>query len=931
MPAGHYRRSSVRLLQPDPGSSMDGKTFAAHERCRSLFCSKKESEERMKFYLKDSTEVLEKLGSSHDGLRSEEAAQRLEKDGKNKLDEGKKVTTLQRFLQQLKDPMILILIAAAIVSAVISVLEKEVPTDVFIIMFVVLLNAILGVVQESKAEKAIEALREMTAATSKVIRDGKQIVIRSEDQVVGDVIVLEAGDAVPADARLLECQSLKCEEAALTGESVPVEKQLDAIPISGDADVPLGDRTNMVYMGSTAVYGRAKAVVCHTGMQTQMGKIASALSNVEEEKTPLQQRLAQLSRTLTWLVLGICVVIFGVGLVRSALGEGITFQGVILPTFMVAVSLAVAAIPEGLATVVTIVLSIGVTKMSKRSAVIRRLTAVETLGCTQVICSDKTGTLTQNRMTVTETAAANMRLFATAMALCSDAAPDETGAAVGEPTECALVNFATKSGYHKAELEAEQPRIGEVPFDSSRKMMTTVHRCREGFMQYTKGAPDELLRRCTGILTQDGIVELTDELRHQVLKQNKDMADQALRVLAAACRRLDAEPERYSASELEQDLVFLGLCGMIDPVRPEVLPAIEQCRSAGIRPIMITGDHRDTAIAIATQLGIITDPSQAITGAQLDAISDEELERVIDQFGVYARVQPEHKVRIVSAWKKKGKITAMTGDGVNDAPSIKTADIGVGMGITGTDVTKNVADMVLGDDNFATIVYAVEEGRKIYSNIRKAIQFLLSSNMSEVITIFTAQMVGFTILKAPHLLWINLITDCLPALALGMEPSEKDIMKKKPRPSNEGIFAQGLGVDLLYQGILVSVLTLAAYYIGSAIEFGQLSFTAQSSHGITMAFLTMSMAEIFHSWNMRSQRRSVFTLGSHNKILLGAMFGSLLLTTAVVEIPFMANLFDFTPVGLEEYAIAIGLALLMIPVVELVKLVQRALSRKQDN
>ena len=889
----------------------------------------------MKHYLQSEKEVISALETTENGLTSAEAERRLAENGRNRLAEGKKVGIVKRFFMQLADPMIIILIVAAVISAVIAVIEKETPTDVFIIMFVVILNAVLGVIQESKAEKAIEALKEMTAATSKVLRDGKMVTVKSEELVVGDVIILEAGDAVPADARIIESNSLKCEEAALTGESVPSEKHDVVLRAGENGDVPLGDRANMVYMGSTVVYGRGKAVITATGMETEMGKIATALSNVVEEKTPLQVKLSQLSKILTWLVLGICVFIFAFNVIRSG-DFGIES---LLDTFIVAVSLAVAAIPEGLAAVVTIVLSMGVTKMSKRSAVIRKLTAVETLGCTEVICSDKTGTLTQNKMTVTDFRSANKDLLATAMTLCSDAEPDESGNAVGEPTECALVNFATKSGILKPEASEKQPRIGEVPFDSMRKMMTTVHKTSDGkIIQYTKGAPDELLRRCTKIITENGIEPLTDKKRAEILAQNKEMADKALRVLAAACRMHDSEPAEYTSEALERDLIFVGLCGMIDPVRPEVLDAIKACRTAGIRPIMITGDHKDTAVAIALELGIITDPSQAITGAELDSLSDEEFERAVDYYSVYARVQPEHKVKIVSAWKKRGKITAMTGDGVNDAPSIKTADIGIGMGITGTDVTKNVADMILADDNFATIVYAVEEGRKIYSNIRKAIQFLLSSNMSEVITIFTASIFGFTILRAPHLLWINLITDCFPALALGIEPGEKDVMHQKPRAKNEGIFAGGLGFDLVYQGILVTILTLAAYFIGYVTSGGELTIAALADAslfadakacGITMAFLTMSMAEIFHSYNMRSQRHSIFTLGTHNFVLFGAMIAALALTTAVIEIPFLADMFDFAPLDFEHYAIALGLSIIVIPVVELVKLIQRTVAKKK--
>ncbi len=890
----------------------------------------------MKEYLKSSNEVVEEYKSSENGLSTTEAADRLAKNGPNKLAEGKKVTLIQRFLKQLADPMLIILIVAAAIAGVIAVVEKEAPTDVFIILFVVVLNSVLGVIQESKAEKAIDALKAMTAATSKVIRDGHMITVKSEELVVGDVIVLEAGDAVPADARLLESNSLKCEEAAMTGESVPSEKSVDTLALKVEQkDIPLGDRHNMVYMGSTVVYGRGKAIIVGTGMDTEMGKIAGALSDVEEEKTPLQQKLSQLSNTLTKLVLVICVVVFVVNVLRSGNIE-FTFdflKNTVLDSFIVAVSLAVAAIPEGLATVVTIVLSIGVTKMSKRSAVIRRLTAVETLGCTQVICSDKTGTLTQNKMTVVEAVSADEALLCRAMAQCSDAEIDvEAGhtEAVGEPTECALVNFANKNGLPKNEMNTTEPRIGEIPFDSSRKMMTTVHRKADGsLVQYTKGAPDELLRRCTHLLTKTGVVELNDMYRSEILASNKGMADRALRVLAAAYKDLSVEPTDYSSDAMEKELVFVGLTGMIDPVRPEVLDAIKACTGAGVRPIMITGDHKDTAVAIAKELGIITDASQAITGAELNELSDEELESVINVYSVYARVQPEHKVRIVKAWKKLGKITAMTGDGVNDAPSIKSADIGIGMGITGTDVTKNVADMILGDDNFATIVYAVEEGRKIYSNIRKAIQFLLSSNLSEVITIFTATCLGFTILEAPHLLWINLITDTFPALALGMEPGEEDIMKQPPRSSKAGIFSGGVGIDLVYQGLMVSVLTLVAYFIGGWIEsdYTVFSLTAQTDHGISMAFLTMSMAEIFHSLNMRSQRGSIFKLKKHNLWLYGAMVAAFVLTALVVEVPLLANLFGFTPINFTEYAIAIGLAICVIPITEIVKLIQRCITK----
>ena len=868
-----------------------------------------------KDYNRSPQEVLDELHTSAQGLTPEEAEARLAKYGPNKLKEAEKPSVFQRFLTQLKDPMLLILIAAAAVSAVTNALSNESFTEVFIILAVVLLNAVLGVVQESKAEAAIEALQTMTAAKCKVLRGGHQIVVESSQLVPGDVVVLEAGDAIPADGRLLECASLKIEEAALTGESVPVTK---AVELLTGSDVPLGDRKNMCYMGSTVVYGRGKAVITATGMDTEMGKIAHVLAQTEQEQTPLQRKLTQLGKTLSKLVLGICVFIFIFDLVVV----GDYSLTAILETFMVAVSLAVAAIPEGLATVVTVVLSIGVTNMSKRHAVIRRLTAVETLGCTQVICSDKTGTLTQNKMTVVEHTGP-LTPLATAMTLCNDAILEENGAQ-GEPTEAALVNFGAANGCPKPLMETRQPRCAEAPFDSSRKMMSTVHRTDTGFIQYTKGAPDEVLRRCTHYMENGAILPLTEEKRAAILADNKAMADKALRVLAAAQRLYDSLPDKLEPEDLEQDLCFIGLTGMIDPVRPEVKDAVAQCRAAGIRPVMITGDHKDTAVAIAKELGIITDASQAVTGSALDGLSDEELDNVIETYGVYARVQPEHKVRIVNAWRRKGAITAMTGDGVNDAPSIKSADIGVGMGITGTDVTKNVADMVLSDDNFATIVSAVGEGRQIYDNIRKAIQFLLASNMSEVLGVFFATLLGFTLLNPVHLLFINLITDCFPALALGLEKAEPDTMTRPPRDSRDGIFAGGVGFDIAYQGVLITLITLTSYIIGHCMEVGYFEMPKGiSDDGMTMAFLTMSMCEIFHSFNMRSQRKSVFSLPSHNKVLWGAMLGSLMLTTAVLEIPVLANAFGFTPVSWTEYGIALALAILVIPIVELVKLCQR--------
>ena len=877
----------------------------------------------MKFYLQTIEQTLSHFNSTASGLSQAEATRRLEENGKNKLNEGKKTSLLRRFINQIIDPMIIILLAAAAISFILAVYEGESFADVFIILFVVLLNAVLGVVQESKAEKAIEALKEMSGATSKVLRDGQLQVIRSEDLAVGDVIVLEAGDAVPADCRLIECASIKAEEAALTGESVPVDKGAALLELGDNKDVPLGDRINMIYMGSAIVYGRGRAVVVATGMDTEMGKIASAIEQAEEGQTPLQIKMAQLSKVLTWLVLGICVFIFAFSLIKS----GSFTIDVVLHTFMLAVSLAVAANPEGLVAVVTIVLSIGVTKMSKNRAVIRRLTAVETLGCTQVICSDKTGTLTQNKMTVVDKFTTDERLLAQAMCLCNDAEPDQSGQAVGEPTECALVNYATALGVHKQELAASMPRLAEAPFDSMRKMMSTLHREGDGIIQYSKGAPDELLKRCSHWYRDGEEITLTEQLRQEILTANTGFADKALRVLAAAYRSYAALPASMAPAELEQDLVFIGLVGMIDPVRPEVKDAIERCKSAGIRAVMITGDHRDTAAAIALELGIISDKAQAITGADLNEIPDEELKRTIQNYAVFARVQPEHKTRIVSAWRANNCITAMTGDGVNDAPAIKSADIGVGMGITGTDVTKNVADMVLADDNFATIVAAVEEGRRIYDNIRRTIQFLLGSNTSEVIAIFFATLCGFTILEPAHILWINLITDCFPALALGMERGEPDLMQRKPRAATEGVFAGGVGVGVVYQGFLIALLTVTAYFLGHFIESGVWEI-ANSADGVTMAFLTLSMCEIFHSFNMRSMHGSIFGLPHQNKYLFGSFALSMLLTAAVIYIPALSDIFGFQHISLLEYIIAMALALSIIPLVEIVKLIQRLAMKK---
>ena len=875
----------------------------------------------MKPYLEEKETVLAEAGSSMEGLSDEEAAVRLVRDGHNKLKEGEKESLIRKFLGELKDPMTIVLIIAAVVSAITALYAGESLTDTIIILAVVLINACLGVYQESKAEAAIEALQQVAAATAKVIRGGHLKTIHADEVVRGDLLILEAGDAVPADARIVECASMKTQEAALTGESTDVEKQSEALAAAENGEVSLGDRKNMVYMGSIVTYGRGHAVVTGTGMDTEMGAIADALTNAKDEETPLQIKLKELSRKLSAMILVICAFVFIVNLVRNG-GKAV------LDTFMIAVSLAVAAIPEGLSAVVTVLLSIGVTKMSKNHAIIRKLTAVETLGCTQIICSDKTGTLTQNKMTVVRKVTEDEKLLMSAMALCSDAELEE-GEAVGEATECALVNDANRNGMPKEELAADLPRVDEAPFDSLRKMMTTLHRmgAGHGFIQFTKGAPDEVLRRCTKIWQGGQAVPITKEQREQILAENKGMADQALRVLGAAQRIYDERPASNAPEELEQDMTWIGMCGMIDPIRPEVKDAIQKCRSAGIRPIMITGDHKDTATAIARELGILQPGQMAITGAELDAIPDEVFAHDVRRYSVYARVQPENKVRIVNAWKALGMVTAMTGDGVNDAPSIKSADIGVGMGITGTDVTKSVADMILTDDNFATIVSAVGEGRRIYDNIRKAIQFLLSANLAEVLAVFSATLMGFTILKPVHILWINLITDTLPAIALGMEDAEKDVMQRPPRHRKESIFADGLGFGIAFQGLIIAAMTVLSYFVGLRMESGSWGI-AESPAGMTMAFLTLSMIEIFHSFNMRSRHASLFSLKKQNLWLWGTLAFSLLITAAVIFVPFLNKAFSFTAITLTEYLTAMALALVVIPIVEIEKAIRRWTTRK---
>ena len=879
----------------------------------------------MKYYTENVDEVLKELDTSKEGLKSSQIPLKRTYYGLNKLDEAKKDGILKKIISSISDPMIIMLLVTAGISAVTSAVQHESFSDVFIILFVVVINTIMGILQENKAEKAIDSLKEMTKATSKVIRDGKKKIISSENIVVGDILDFEAGDVVPADCRIIESYSLKAEESALTGESVPVTKLINILQLSdGQKDIPLADRKNMLYSGSTIAYGRGKAVVTAIGMETELGKIAKSLQQAEKDETPLQKKMRELSKTLTKLVIGICVLVFIVGIARKG-----TISGrIVLDTFLTAIALAVAAIPEGLPAAVTIILSIGVTSMSKRKALIRKLNAVETLGCIQVICSDKTGTLTQNKMTVEQYYGGDEKLLAKAMALCSDSEIEEgEEKAKGEPTENALVEYANKLGMPKYELKAKAPRIGEAPFDSNRKLMSTVHSENGEIIQYTKGACEMLLNICTSYLKDGEVVPLTEEAKQEIMNMNKIYADQALRVLGAAYKIYDLPPESFEPETLENNLTFLGLVGMMDPCREEVFAAIEKCRTAGIRPIMITGDQKNTAVAIAKRLKIIENDSEAILGQELDNFSDEQMEETVKKCSVYARVQPEHKTRIVSTLQKLGYIVAMTGDGVNDAPSIKKADVGVSMGITGTDVTKGVSDMVLADDNFATIVNAVEEGRKIYDNVRKVIQFQLSTNMAEVLTIFCSSLFGVTILTPAHLLWINMVTDSTPELALGTEKAEGDVMKRKPRPTNDSVFSDGAGSDMIWQGICMTVLIIASFFIGQYVELGKFGIF-ESADGMSMAFLTANFIEMFHAICMRSQKKSIFTLKSMNWWLLGAFMISVVLTLVVIYVPFFTALFKFTAISFKELSIAFGLAFLIVPIIEIVKFIKNKIYKK---
>lgn len=886
--------------------------------------------EEKKFFTMSVDETLKSLNSSKKGLSDDEAKKRIGEYGYNKLAEKQKQSLLSKFIDQFKDLMIIVLLVAAAISAFVA---NEI-IDAIIILFVVVVNAILGVIQENKAEKSLEALKNMSAPFSKVMRNGQVSHIKTEEIVPGDVVILEAGDFIPADMRLIEFASLKIEEAALTGESVPVEKE-DVVISKEDAS--LGDRVNMAYSGSSVAYGRGAGVVTGTGMNTEVGKIAAYLSDTDNSMTPLQVKLAELSKILTVAVGIICVLVFVFSYIAN---PNIGADG-IMDLFMKAISLAVAAIPEGLPAVITIVLAMGVQRMASRNAIIRKLSAVETLGSTEVICSDKTGTLTLNKMTVKELYYSNKlsssdsikdfkedgRKMALILTLCNDSKENTKGDKgiefVGDPTETALVEYTKPRGYEKNECETRYKRVGEIPFDSERKLMTTVNTVEDKIYSLTKGAPDLLIKRCSKILVNGEVRDITSTDIKNIEEANSAMAHKALRVLAASYKELSKIPEKSTTDELEEDMIFVGLVGMIDPPRPEVKDAVKLCKRAGIKPIMITGDHKDTAVAIAKEIGIISDDSMAITGQELDKLKDEDFTEIVKKYSVYARVSPEHKVKIVKAWKALDKTVAMTGDGVNDAPALKNADIGVGMGITGTDVSKSVSNMVLTDDNFATIVNAVEEGRKIYSNIKKAVQFLLSSNLAEVVAIFSATILGlitkqdWNILAAVQILWINLVTDAFPALALGVEKAESDVMSKKPRRAKASFFDDGMGMNVIFQGIIIGGLTLLAYYIGEFVYH-------EHTLGMTMAFATLSFTELFHSFNVRSMDKSLFTIGVFsNKTLSLAILGSATLQLIVLTVPFLAEIFKVEIMESAQWLWVVGLSFAIIPIVEIQKFIYR--------
>lgn len=877
-------------------------------------------------YLQSVEEVFNEVQSSPAGLSSQEVASRLEKYGANTLQEGKKKSLLEKFVDQFKDFMILVLLVAAVVSMFAHSGEPD-PTDAIIILAVVLLNAILGVFQESKAEEAIEALKKMASPVASVLRDGHVEHVKGEDIVVGDIVILEAGDVVPADMRLFEVNTVKIEESALTGESVPVDKDL-VIP-TGD-EVGIGDRTNMAFSSTNVTYGRAVGVVTSTGMNTEVGKIANMLANTEEGKTPLQENQDALGKWLTIMILVIAVIIFVVGMLR---GNEWTHM------LLTAIAIAVAAIPEGLPAISTIILALGTQKMAQRNALVRKLPAVETLGGVEIICSDKTGTLTLNQMTVEkmvydneihdaseEISKDNMALRV--MNLANDTKISQDNSLLGDPTETAMVQYGLDKNYDVREELVNIPRIAEVPFDSTRKLMTTIHQLEDGkYLVATKGAPDMLLDRVTKIEKHGEVSAFTEDDRTTLMKLNKEMATQALRVLAMAYKVIDTLPETIDTDSIEHDLIFAGLVGMIDPERKEAAAAIKVAQSAGIRTIMITGDHRDTAQAIAKRLGILRPDQEdgVLTGGELNDISDEELERTVETYSVYARVSPEHKVRIVKAWQKNGKVVSMTGDGVNDAPSLKQADIGVGMGITGTEVSKGASDMVLADDNFETIVVAVEEGRKVFSNIQKAVQYLLSANFGEVMTMFVATMAGWSILEPIHILWINLVTDVFPAIALGLEEAEADIMNHPPRGKSSNFLSNGVLPSIFYQGFFEGAITLFVFWYATEVaKWG-------NPVGETMAFATLGLIQLFHAFNVKSVYKSLGQVGAFkNKMFNYAILVSAVMLLSVMVIPGLTNVFDVATLTAGQWLFVVGSAFSIVPIVEIAKAIMRAMGMDKD-
>ncbi|CAD0141663.1 calcium-translocating P-type ATPase, PMCA-type [Streptococcus thermophilus] len=883
------------------------------------------------FYTQGVEEVLKSLDTSVDGLSTAQAKERLDAYGYNELDEGEKRSLLSKFIDQFKDLMIIILLVAAALSIITE--GRHGLTDACIILAVVVLNAAFGVYQEWQAEAAIEALKNMSSPMARVRRDGNVVEIDSRELVPGDIVLLEAGDVVPADMRLIEAASLKIEEAALTGESVPVEKDITE---TVEAEAGIGDRVNMCYQNSNVTYGRGTGVVTNTGMYTEVGKIADMLANADELQTPLKQSLEQLSKTLTYLIIAIALVTF---LVSVFIRGEQPLEGL-----MVAVALAVAAIPEGLPAIVTILLSLGTTTLAKRNAIVRKLQAVETLGSTEIIASDKTGTLTMNQMTVekvytngqlqnadTELGADNTTLRI--MTFANDTKVDPDGKLIGDPTETALVQFGLDHNFDVREVLKSEPRVAELPFDSDRKLMSTIHKEPDGsYFVAVKGAPDQLIKRVTRIEINGEVRPITDEDKQAILAVNKDLAKQALRVLMMAYKTTSEIPTLES-EVVESDLIFSGLVGMIDPERPEAAEAVRVAKEAGIRPIMITGDHQDTAEAIAKRLGII-DPNdtgdRVITGAELNELSDEEFQKVFKQYSVYARVSPEHKVRIVKAWQNEGKVVAMTGDGVNDAPALKTADIGIGMGITGTEVSKGASDIVLADDNFATIIVAVEEGRKIFSNIQKSIQYLLSANMAEVFIIFFATLFGWDVLQPVHLLWINLVTDTLPAIALGVEPAEPGIMTHKPRGRQSNFFDGGVFGAIMYQGVFQTILVLAVY--GWGLVFPEHHTQAEiHADALTMAYATLGLIQLLHAFNVKSVYQSVFKVGLfRNKTFNWAIPVAFILLMATIVVPGLNNLFHVSHLSFTQWLAVIVGSFLIVVLVEIVKAIQRAFGKDKD-